>query len=45
MTDLATGLYAGMALTAALLQREKTGLGQHIDCNLLNTQVTTPCNL
>ncbi|CAH1238832.1 SUGCT [Branchiostoma lanceolatum] len=39
MTDLATGLMAHGAIMAALLQRHRTGTGQHIDCNLLSTQV------
>uniref|UniRef100_A0AAY4BZ05 Succinyl-CoA:glutarate-CoA transferase n=1 Tax=Denticeps clupeoides TaxID=299321 RepID=A0AAY4BZ05_9TELE len=39
MTDLATGLYAHGAIMAALLQRQKTGRGVHIDCNLLSSQV------
>lgn len=39
MTDLATGLYAHGAIMAALLQRQKTGTGSHIDCNLLSSQV------
>lgn len=39
MTDLATGLYAHGAIMAALLQRQKTGTGGHIDCNLLSSQV------
>uniref|UniRef100_A0A3B1KJE4 Succinyl-CoA:glutarate CoA-transferase n=1 Tax=Astyanax mexicanus TaxID=7994 RepID=A0A3B1KJE4_ASTMX len=39
MTDLATGLYAQGALMAGLLQRQKTGQGLHIDCNLLSSQV------
>lgn len=39
MTDLATGLYAHGAILAALLHRQKTGKGQHIDCNLLSSQV------
>ncbi|XP_077979326.1 succinyl-CoA:glutarate CoA-transferase-like isoform X2 [Glandiceps talaboti] len=39
MTDLATGLYSHGAIMAALLQRQKTGRGQKIDCNLLSTQV------
>ena len=41
MTDLATGLYAHGAIMAALLERQKTGMGQKIDCNLLSTQVHT----
>ena len=32
-------LYAHGAILAALLQRKDTGRGQHIDCNLLSTQV------
>lgn len=39
MTDLATGLYAHGAVMAALLQRQQTGRGLHIDCNLLSSQV------
>ncbi|XP_069368461.1 succinate--hydroxymethylglutarate CoA-transferase isoform X3 [Paralichthys olivaceus] len=40
MTDLATGLYAHGAIMAALLQRQRTGRGVHIDCNLLSSQVS-----
>ncbi|KAI5606450.1 succinate--hydroxymethylglutarate CoA-transferase isoform X2, partial [Silurus asotus] len=39
MTDLATGLYAQGAVMAGLLQRQRTGEGLHIDCNLLSSQV------
>lgn len=39
MTDLATGLYCHGAIIAALLHRQKTGRGAHIDCNLLSSQV------
>ncbi|XP_055489794.1 succinate--hydroxymethylglutarate CoA-transferase isoform X1 [Leucoraja erinacea] len=39
MTDLATGLYSHGAIMAGLLQREKTGRGLYIDCNLLSSQV------
>ncbi|XP_023655980.1 succinate--hydroxymethylglutarate CoA-transferase isoform X4 [Paramormyrops kingsleyae] len=39
MTDLATGLYTHGAIMAGLLQRQKTGRGLHIDCNLLSSQV------
>lgn len=45
MTDLATGLYAHGAIMAALLERQRTGLGQKIDCNLLSTQVSCMVNL
>ena len=40
MTDISTGLYAYGAILAAILQRQKNGKGQHIDCNLLSTQVS-----
>ena len=40
MTDLATGLYCHGAIMAALLHRQKTGMGTHIDCNLVSTQVS-----
>ncbi|XP_061121738.1 succinate--hydroxymethylglutarate CoA-transferase isoform X3 [Syngnathus typhle] len=40
MTDLATGLYAHGAVLAALLQRQRTGRGAHIDCDLLSSQVS-----
>ncbi|KAM4605977.1 succinyl-CoA:glutarate CoA-transferase [Polymixia lowei] len=39
MTDLATGLYTHGAVMAALLHRQKTGRGVHIDCNLMSSQV------
>jgi len=39
MIDIATGLYAVGAITSALLHRQKTNTGQHIQCNLLSTQV------
>lgn len=37
--DSATGLAAAMAVGFALLHREQTGRGQHIDCSLLDTYV------
>lgn len=37
--DLFTGLYATIAMQAALRHRDKTGEGQHIDCALLDTAV------
>ncbi len=36
MVDLTTGLYAAIAILAALRQRERTQLGQHIDLALLD---------
>ncbi|MND34028.1 Formyl-coenzyme A transferase [compost metagenome] len=43
-SDLMTGLYSTVAIQAALLSREKTGVGQHIDMALLDVQVATLCN-
>jgi crotonobetainyl-CoA:carnitine CoA-transferase CaiB-like acyl-CoA transferase len=37
--DLFTGLYAGVAILAALRERDRTGRGAHIDMALLDTQV------
>jgi succinate---hydroxymethylglutarate CoA-transferase len=39
VTDIATGLYAHGAIMAALISRQQTGKGVHIDCNLFDTQV------
>jgi crotonobetainyl-CoA:carnitine CoA-transferase CaiB-like acyl-CoA transferase len=43
-SDLMTGLYSTVAIQAALLSREKTGVGQHVDMALLDVQVATLCN-
>lgn len=45
MTDLSTGLYAHGAIMAAILQRQKSGQGQHIDCDLFSTQVASLINI
>ncbi len=42
--DLLTGLYAVIGIQAALHQRERTGLGQHIDMALLDVMVGTLAN-
>jgi crotonobetainyl-CoA:carnitine CoA-transferase CaiB-like acyl-CoA transferase len=42
--DIMTGLYAVIAEQAALHQREKTGLGQHIDMALMDVMVGTLAN-
>ncbi len=34
------GLYAGNAILAALRHRDKTGMGQHIDLSLVDTQIS-----
>ena len=44
VTDIFTGLYAVIAIQAALAQRHVTGRGQHIDMALLDTAVTITAN-
>lgn len=44
ISDLVTGLYAAVSILAALEDRHRTGLGQHIDCALLDTQVALLAN-
>ncbi len=44
LTDVLTGLYASNAILAALAEREKSGLGQHIDLALLDVQVACLAN-
>jgi len=45
ITDVLTGVYASGAITAALLWRERSGRGQHIDCSLLDAQVSALANI
>jgi crotonobetainyl-CoA:carnitine CoA-transferase CaiB-like acyl-CoA transferase len=40
ITDLMTGMYAAVAILAAIAQRERTGEGQHIDLALLDCAVS-----
>jgi len=40
VTDVSTSYNATVAILAAILNREKTGVGQHIDINLLYTQLS-----
>lgn len=42
--DLFTGMYAAVAILAALRHAEKTGQGQYIDCALLDAQVAMLAN-
>ena len=42
--DLFTGLYAAVAILAALRERDRTGHGAHIDMALLDTQVGVLAN-
>ncbi|MDP6473273.1 MAG: CaiB/BaiF CoA-transferase family protein [Alphaproteobacteria bacterium] len=44
VSDLMTGMYATVAVLAALAWREKSGAGQHIDLALLDTQVSWLAN-
>ncbi|MFD1951811.1 CaiB/BaiF CoA transferase family protein [Sphingomonas arantia] len=44
ITDLTTGLYATVSILAALAHRDRTGIGQHIDMALLDTQVALLAN-
>lgn len=44
VTDLFTGLYATIAIQGALLERERSGLGQHIDLALLDVQTAVLAN-
>lgn len=44
VADLFTGMYATVAVLAALTFRERTGQGQHIDLALLDTQVAMLAN-
>jgi crotonobetainyl-CoA:carnitine CoA-transferase CaiB-like acyl-CoA transferase len=39
ITDVMTGMYAAIAILAALRHRDATGRGQHVDLALLDTQV------
>jgi crotonobetainyl-CoA:carnitine CoA-transferase CaiB-like acyl-CoA transferase len=45
ITDLMTGMYATVAVLAALTHRDRTGQGQHIDMALLDTQVAMLANV
>jgi formyl-CoA transferase len=44
VADLFTGMYAAVAILAALYRREKTGEGAHIDMALLDTQLAVLAN-
>jgi len=44
LTDIQCGLYSAIAILAALVQREKSGEGQHIDMALLDVQVACLAN-
>jgi len=44
VVDLATGLYAGIAILAALRERDRSGLGQYIDMALFDSVATLSCH-
>ncbi|WP_341315419.1 CaiB/BaiF CoA-transferase family protein [Paraburkholderia sp. IMGN_8] len=44
LTDIMTGLYAAVAIQAAVAHRERTGKGQHIDLALLDVQIACLAN-
>lgn len=44
ISDIMTGMYAGVAILAALRSRDATGLGQHLDLALLDCQVAWLAN-
>ena len=44
LTDILAGLYATIGILAALQERNRSGLGQHIDTALLDVQVATLAN-
>lgn len=45
IADITTGMYAAVSILAALNHRHASGRGQHLDCNLLDTQVAMLANL
>ncbi|TKX25700.1 putative isopenicillin N epimerase component 2 [Elsinoe australis] len=45
VTDLTTGLYTSNAVMAALLARQRTGKGQHVDVALSDCQTATLANI
>lgn len=45
VADIMTGLYATIAVLAALAHRSRTGAGQHIDMALLDVQVAALANM
>jgi crotonobetainyl-CoA:carnitine CoA-transferase CaiB-like acyl-CoA transferase len=44
IVDIMTGMYATIAVCAALAHREQSGIGQHLDLALLDTQVAFLAN-
>jgi len=44
IVDIFTGMYAATAVLAALANRQRTGVGQHVDLALLDVQIATLAN-
>jgi len=44
VTDIVTGMYASVAVLAAVLERQRSGLGQHLDIALLDCHVALVSN-
>jgi crotonobetainyl-CoA:carnitine CoA-transferase CaiB-like acyl-CoA transferase len=44
LTDIMTGLYATIGVLAALTERDRSGLGQHVDLALLDVTAATLAN-
>jgi crotonobetainyl-CoA:carnitine CoA-transferase CaiB-like acyl-CoA transferase len=45
ISDVIAGLYAGNGMLAALYQAQQTGVGQHIDISLFDTQMAALVNI
>ncbi|MFT6680926.1 MAG: crotonobetainyl-CoA:carnitine CoA-transferase CaiB-like acyl-CoA transferase [Haliea salexigens] len=44
LSDIMTGLYAAVGILAALAERERSGLGQHVDLSLLDVTAASLAN-
>lgn len=44
IADVSTGMYAAVSVLLALRHAERTGVGQQIDCSLLDTQIAMLAN-
>ncbi len=44
LADVSTGMYAAVSVLVALRHAERTGVGQYIDCSLLDTQIAMLAN-
>jgi len=44
VTDIITGMYASLAIVAAIRERDRSGLGQHLDIALLDCHISMLAN-